>query len=385
MFEFKNLIKPSATVMMNSLAQKKKAAGERIFNLSAGEPVVVPQRVIGEAAWQAIQAGKTQYAPVMGIPELRVAATDWLNKIYSTDFTVENTLVTCGGKFGLYALARLLLSVGDEAIIIAPYWTSYRGLIEMTGAKPIVINTTETSGWKMTPELFTATITPNTKCIFFNNAANPTGVVYTRAEIQELIAIAAAHNILFISDEVYSGLVYEGEFVSAGSFLEYKDFVVIIQSASKHFAMTGWRVGFVFGPTVIIKNIADLQSQSTTGTSIISQYAAVSAFNHGELVMADVCAQMLERRNVLVGLLQKFFSSTISTPKSGLYVFVSLLELGVNNSDDVAFCEDLLQKGNIALVPGSSFGAPGYVRFSFGAPGEELTAAVEALAQYLKK
>lgn len=385
MWHIKNPIKPSATVMMNSLAQKKKAAGERIYNLSAGEPMIAPHPLVVEAANKAMVAGKTQYPPIMGIPELRTAASTWMNTNYQTNFSAEQTLVTCGGKFGLYALARTILGSGDEAISISPYWISYPSLIEMTGACAVIVGTKENEGWKITPSALRAAITDKTKIIFFNNAANPTGVLYTREEIFALLKIAREHGVLFVSDEVYSGLVYDGEFVSAGSFPEFTDNVLVIQSVSKHFAMTGWRVGLAFGPVEIIKTLADLQSQSTTGTSIISQYAAAGAFAHGTEVNARVHAEMLNRRNVLVQALQEKFSVKIKAPSAGLYVFVALTDLGIEEKDDIIFCEKLLEEGNVALVPGTPFGAPGYVRFSFGAEPTELIAAVDVLANYLRK
>lgn len=383
MIPIKNKLKPSATVMINSLAMKKKAVGQRIFNLSAGEPILAPHELVVAGADEAMKAGKTGYPPTMGIPELRAAASDWVNKNYHCDFSVEETLVTCGGKFGLYALARTFLGTGDEAISIAPYWVSYPSLVEMTGAISVEIKTEEKNNWKITAEELCAAITPKTKIIFFNNAANPTGVTYSRVEINALIAVAAEHDILFVSDEVYSGLVYEGEFVSAGSFSEYKNNVVVIQSVSKHFAMTGWRVGIVFGAPEIVNALADLQSQSTTGTSIISQYAAAAAFANGEIVNVRVHAEMLARRDILVQALQQKFSGKIKSPAAGLYIFVALSDLGVEEKDDVKFCEQLLEEGNVALVPGTPFGAPGYVRFSFGAEPGELVAAVEALGNYL--
>ncbi len=385
MIEIKNKLKPSATVAINTLAMKKKAVGQRVFNLSAGEPILAPHELILAAANEAMRAGKTGYPPTMGISELRKAASEWANANYGSDFAVEETLVTCGGKFGLYALARTFLGVGDEAISIAPYWVSYPSLVEMTGATSVEIKTEEQNNWKVNAEQLRANITSKTKIIFFNNAANPTGVIYTREEISALISVAVEHNVLFVSDEVYSGLVYEGEFVSAGSFPEYKNNVVVIQSVSKHFAMTGWRVGIVFGAAEIITALADLQSQSTTGTSIISQYAAAAVFANGEIVNARVRAEMLVRRNCLVQTLQEKCNEKIKSPAAGLYVFVSLIDLGVEEKDDVKFCEQLLEEGNVALVPGTPFGAPGYVRFSFGAEPAELVAAVETLADFLKK
>lgn len=379
-----NTIPASATLAINTLASQKKAAGERVYNLSAGEPMLKTDTQVTEAVVHAITDGKTLYTPALGIPELRMVATEWMNKNFATNFSNKNVAITNGGKFGLYALCRALLNAGDEAIVVAPYWTSYPSLIDVTGAKTVVVTTSEKNNWKMSATDLRAVITAKTRAIFFNNASNPTGTLYSKAELKELIAVAAEKNIWFISDEVYSGLTYEQEFCSAASFPEYQESVIVVQSISKHFAMTGWRVGLVFAVPEIIQAIGDWQSQITSGTATVSQYAALAAFQNSESINASVRTEMKERRDTLAKALQSNFNKNISAPAAGLYIFVSLQNLGIGETDDVKFCEDLLKDGNIALVPGSAFGMPGYVRFSFGAPVPELLEAVEALTKYLK-
>ncbi len=380
-----NVIPPSATLAINALASQKKLAGERVFNLSAGEPMIAPHAVVIKAATDAMASGKTLYTPSLGIPELRTAASEWMNKNYDANFALENTAITNGGKFGLYALCRTLLNPGDEAIVIAPYWTSYPSLIETTGAKTVVIQTEVKNNWKVSSADLQAAITNKTRAIFFNNAGNPTGTLYSAAEVKELIAVAAAKNIWFISDEVYSGLTYEQEFCSAASFAEFRDQVIVIQSVSKHFAMTGWRVGILFGNKEIVSVVGDWQSQITSGTATVSQYAALAAFQNSASVNVVVKTEMRARRDCLVKNLQTKINPRITAPAAGLYVFVSLKELGVGESDDVKFCDELLRAANIATVPGAAFGAPGFVRLSFGATTAELEAAVIALENYLKK
>lgn len=384
MFEIKNKIPPSSTVLINSLAIKKKSLGFQVYNLSAGEPIIPTHPLVIQGAEQALRTGKTHYAPTMGIPELRASASGWMNRMYQTNYSADQTLVTCGGKFGLYALCRTLLGVGDEGIIIAPYWVSYPSLIEMTGARVKVIQTTEQSGWKITPDQLRLAITSRTKIIFFNNACNPTGAIYSRDQIYELLTVAKEKNVLFISDEVYSGLTYDGEFVSAGSFPEFSENVVVIQSVSKHFAMTGWRVGLVFGDARLLTILGDLQSQSTTGTSTISQWAAVTAFQNAEQIIDSVKNEMKLRRDALSTILEQKFGKKFSSP-SGLYLLVSLADLGVKEINSNAWCQKVLEEANVALVPGSAFGVEAYVRFSFGEKESELVAAVEALVEYLKK
>lgn len=369
---------------MNALALQKKAQGERVFNLSAGEPMLTPHPKIVEAAEAALRAGKTLYTPAAGILELRVAASAWLMQNYQANYSAEEILITAGGKFGLYALCRTLLAVGDEAIVIAPYWVSYSSLVEMTGAQVNTIVTQEQGEWKVTSEQLSTAITPNTRVIIFNNAGNPTGALYTRDEVRALIAIAHERGVLFVSDEVYSGLTYEGEFTSAGSFPEYRDSVVVIQSCSKHFAMTGWRVGVVAADQKLIKVLADWQSQSTTGAATISQWAAVAAFTNPN-VNQNVRAEMQVRRDALIEALNQNFNLQLTPPAAGLYVFLPMTALSVTETDSIAFCTRVLNEANVAMVPGAPFGAEGYVRLSFGAEPVELQAAVQALANYLKK
>ncbi len=370
-------IRQSATVAMSARALAKKAAGERVYNLSAGEPMVDIHPSIAEAAIKAIHDGKTHYPPVRGIPELRDAFSHWMHSSYGAHYSPENILVTCGGKFGIYVLCQMLLGKSDEAIVISPYWVSYPEIVKLFGGVPVVVETRPENDWKVDPTRLQHAITSKTKLLFFNNASNPTGTLYSREEIEEILRIATSNNLIVVSDEVYSGLVYDGApFVSCGSFSEYQDRVVIIQSCSKHFAMTGFRVGFVTAQKHIIDTLAIIQSQSTTGTSSTSQWAAVAAFQHAQDAIASICKPMQSRRDVLVSELSKTFHREFRSPQSGLYLFPSIAELGLAAKPSADVSEDLLEQHNIATVPGSAFGQEGYIRLSFGETETELKDAV---------
>ncbi len=374
----------SATVAMHAKALAKKARGERVYNLGAGEPILPPHVLVASAAEEAVRAGKTLYPPVAGIPELRRAASAWMNTMYGTQHDAQNTLVTCGGKFGIFASLQAYCSSGDEVMIIAPYWVSYAQLTTLFRGVPTIVQTREEDGWKASVAQLESAATDRTKILILNNAANPTGTLYSREELKAMLAWAEKRKLLVISDEVYSGLVYGNEhYVSCGSFPEYRDRVIVIQSCSKHFAMTGWRVGFVFAPEEIIKVLTAIQSQSTTGTSSISQWAAFAAFQNADRVMQTVRDAMHERRDVFTQTLNNAFGISLLAPKAGLYHFVNLQALGVYENS-LPFCLRLLEEGNIASVPGSAFGQEGYVRFSFGEKKEELIIAVQALSRYLK-
>lgn len=286
-------IEPSATVVMNSLALQKKAKGERVYNLSAGEPMIPTPDVVIQAALLAMQQGKTHYPPVQGIPELLKVASSWINQTCQTTYELKNTIATCGGKFGIYALLQALLAPTEEVLIIAPYWVSYTGMVKIFGGVPKVVSTAPEKNWKVEVRDLENAYSEKTKLLILNNASNPTGTLYTKEELKEILDFAEKNNLIVISDEVYSGLVYTGQpYISCGSFEQYRERVFVIQSCSKSFAMTGWRVGFVFGDSGIIKVLTTLQGQSTTGTSIISQYAAVAAIENAKTITPAVNTAM---------------------------------------------------------------------------------------------
>ncbi|MSU75453.1 MAG: aminotransferase class I/II-fold pyridoxal phosphate-dependent enzyme, partial [Candidatus Magasanikbacteria bacterium] len=375
-------IEASATMAVNARAAEKRRAGERVYNLSAGEPVLLPHPAIIEGATIAMQAGKTLYPPVAGIPELRETASAWVNAEYGTNYESKNTLVTCGGKFGVFALCQALLSPGDEALVVSPFWVSYPQMVKLFGGALRIIETKQSAGWKVSRNDLEK-IETKIKILVLNNATNPTGALYSRDEIKSILDWAKEKDIVVISDEVYSGLVYDrAEYISCGSFPEHQDHVIVVQSCSKHFAMTGWRAGFVFGSEEIIKVLTMLQSQSTTGTSSISQWVALAAFQNAAEIIPIVRGEMQARRNVFIETFQKLFTASLTPPAAGLYIFIAMRDLGTERTDSVAFCQELIEKANIALVPGAAFGVEGYVRASFGAESNEIIESLTALAKY---
>ncbi len=377
-------IPPSATLTINSLALKKKKAGERVYNLSAGEAFVDTSSHIEQAAFDALKKNKTFYTPVRGIAELRESSCKWMNKTYHTNFSIDETFVTGGGKFALYALCQALLDPEDEAIVIAPYWVSYPSMIRLAGGTPIILETKEENNWKISPEQIAAAVTEKTRFLILNNASNPTGVFYSKDEIKNILAVAKEKNILVISDEVYSELVYDDlTYASCSSFAEYKDNVIIVHSASKIFSMTGWRVGFVFARKDIIDVLAKIQGQSTSNTSSIGQWATVAAFEHAREIILDVQQTLEKRRNLFVETFNKLFAANISKPSAGLYCFISMKDFGVASNDSVGFCKEVLEHANVAMVPGAAFGAEGFVRCSFGVTETEIEEALQKLSSYL--
>lgn len=373
----------SQTVAVNSRVSQLRTEGRRIYNLSAGEPIIPLHPVVREELCVLFQDQSVAYAPTAGLLELRECAAEWMNTLYGTSYDYRSVLITPGGKFGLYAFARTYLGINDDVLAVAPYWVSYSDIPQMAGASVTVIRSSHERGWKISAEDIDRACSKKTRAIFLNNACNPTGVVYTRNELAAILACAANHDLMVIADEVYSGLVYDGgTFVSCGSFPEYRDRVVIIQSMSKHFAMTGWRVGWVAAPDRIISDLLPLQSNSVTCASTVSQWAALAALHNTDTIMSLVRDTMQQRRDLFCTALRDILHSDILAPQSALYCFVPLTLFGRSDMTSAEFCLDLLERAGIAAVPGSAFGAEGFVRFAFGEREEELKVACEALQNY---
>ncbi len=364
---FSNGVNPSATVSLNALIWQKRAAGEKIYNLGVGEPMVNTSEPIKRAALKALALNQTHYPPSPGLAKLREMASQWSNASFGSSFSKTNTLVVSGAKFGLYLSLQALIAPGDEVLIPKPYWVSYPSIVKLFGGKSVFIPTSAKTGWKITADDILKRSGKKTKILILNNAGNPTGVLYNKNELADILAAAAKKNLTLISDEVYSGLVYDkNKFVSCSSFNKHQSRTIVLNSCSKNFAMTGWRIGFVFGPEQFISIINNLISQSTSGVNTLSQWGALEALTNSEKYIAQVKNEMRLRRNVFFKTFNKLFQTNLKPAPSALYAFVPLRLLGVREKNSTAFCRELLKKTNVAIVPGAAFGLEGYVRFSFG-------------------
>lgn len=352
----------SATVAINSMAAEKKARGETVYNFAAGDPILPTHYQVLEAVNRAMQSELILYPPVAGIPELREEAAKWMNAEYHCSYTPENTLVTAGGKFVLFAAMQALLKEGDEVLIPAPYWVSYPQIAKIFKGIPVILPTEEKDQWKLKPETLKKHITAKCRILILNSAGNPTGNLYTKEELQALLQIAKESNIFVISDEVYSQIVYDGkEFFSCGAL---GDNVLVVQSCSKNFAMTGWRVGFAFGPKDLIQTMIALQGQSTTGPSTVSQWAALAALKNHTEIASTVRNTMQKRRDLFYDTFNELFHCKLEKPAAALYAFIPL-SVFKTAATCTAFCTQLMKDNNIACVPGSAFGSEGYLRMAF--------------------
>ncbi len=372
---------PSPINLISAEADRMKKSGIHVFNFSAGDPILNNHPTILEAAKQALKEAISPYAPVAGLIELRSLASEWMNRRYQTKYAVSETIVTCGGKFGLYSALQILLEPGDEVLIAAPYWVSYPEMIRLASGVPCPIKTTEREHWKLTPESLKSHLTKKSKVLLLNNACNPTGALYSKDELAKLLHVASEANLTVISDEVYSELVFEGHsFVSCSSFPQHRSRTIVIESCSKNFAMAGWRVGFAFGPAEMISNMIALQSQSTTGTALISQKAAIGALLHADTVSSYVRQAMQRSRKLFFDTWNRLFSTNVTPAPSALYFFTKIQE-----EDSVAFCKQLLDSSHVALVPGIGFGMEKHVRFAFTDQEDELLKGLEALKKNTKQ
>lgn len=379
-------IKPSATLAISALIKEKKAHGEEVFDLSVGEIIGIKnQQVIDAVKNKLAESFVWQYPAIFGLKELREAVANWHNQEYQTSYSAENVLVTAGGKFAIYILLQMLLKKGEDVLIPKPYWVSYPEIVKIFGGMPKFISTTKKDGWKITVKDLEKVWTPKTKILILNSINNPTGAIYDEIELKEILNWTEKKKIVVISDEVYSSLIYDRKqkYFSCGA-VKTNSHVVVVQSCSKNFAMSGWRVGFILGSVDIIKNVSVLQSQSITGVASVCQWAVLTAVRSWEDTKKSIYDQVIRRRDELVKSFREFCDIKISPPSAGLYLFISLKELGVKNNNSADFAQNLLSKSNVTVVPGKAFGEEGYLRLSFGGAETEIREGVKKLALFIK-
>lgn len=377
-------IKPSATLAATARAAHLKAQGRDILSLTAGEPDFATPEHVAAAGIEAIRAGRTHYTPVEGVPALRDAIVAKFARDNGLAYSREQVLVSNGAKQVLYNLCMALLGPGDEAIVPAPYWVSYPDMTLLAEATPVVLPTTAAVGFKITAAQLEAAITPRTRLLFLNTPCNPSGAAYTRAELAALGEVLLRHpRIVIATDDIYEHIWWGPEpFCSfAGACPALFDRTVTINGLSKSHAMTGWRLGYCGGPASIINAMATIQGQSTGNASSISQYAAIAALNGPQDCVARMNEAYRHRHDLVVGELQAIPGLRCLPGWGTFYAFAdvtaAMARLGC--ADDVAFTDHLLESVGVAAVPGSGFGAPGHVRFSFAVAEPVLVDALQRI------
>ncbi|SFM55515.1 aspartate aminotransferase [Ectothiorhodospira mobilis] len=379
-------IKPSPTLAVSALAAQLKAQGRDVIGLGAGEPDFNTPDAIKEAGITAIREGKTKYTAVDGTPGLKQAIIEKFKRDNGHHFEPDQILVSCGGKQSFFNLCQALLDAGDEVIIPAPYWVSYPDMVLLADGNPVIVPTGKDQGFKMTPAQLEGAITPRTRLVVLNSPSNPTGVAYSREELAALGQVLLRHpHVLVATDDMYEHMMFRGapfcNILMACPDLE--DRTIVLNGVSKAYAMTGWRIGYAGGPKPLIAAMKKIQSQSTSNPTSVSQEAAEAALNGDQSCVGEMCRAFQERHDYLMEALNAIPGVECLPSDGTFYSFPSVQgamdKLGIDS--DVKFAEHLLDQVGVALVPGSAFGADGYVRISFATSMDNLKQAVERIGR----
>ena len=388
-----DVVQPSVTLAMNARAAELRATGADVFAFGVGEPDFEPPALVLEAAKKALDGSVSKYTAVTGIPALKQAICARTTAVRGWTPKPSQVTVAIGAKHALFNLALALYEKGDEVIIPAPYWVSYPEQVKLVGAEPVVVQTDEASGFKMSPEAFAKAFTPRTKAAVLCTPSNPTGSAYTESELRALLDVWKKTDSWLIVDEIYADLVYDGfKQVSAASILssdprdaDAMERLVIIDGVSKTYAMTGWRIGWSIAPNRLAKALDMIQGQSTTNATAIAQHAAVAALTGPQETVETMRLAFEKRRTAMVEGLRSIPGVKCRMPEGAFYAFADCRALygleyngkAIASDEDVAFF--LLEKAHVAAVPGGAFGAPGYVRFSYATSEERIQNGIAAI------
>jgi len=360
-------ITPSLTLAVTNQAKAMRAAGEEVYGLAGGEPDQDTPKFIIEAGVEALQNGKTKYTPSSGIPELREAIAEKLLTENKISYTPQEVIVNAGAKHSCYNAIAAIIEEGDEVIIPAPFWVSYPEMVRLAGGVPVIVETTFENGWKMTPEQFEDAMSPKTKMVIINTPGNPTGSIYSTEELKAIGEIAVYEEIVILSDEIYEHMIYgETKHVSIASISkELRNLTITVNGFSKAYSMTGWRLGYIAAPKPIAEAIAKIQSHTTSNACTFAQYGALAALNNKEQSTAfikDLVAEYDVRRQFLYNRLSQIPNIKVTQPEGAFYFFVDTSEIGIKSQN---LCDKLINRYQVAAVPGIAFGHDFGIRISF--------------------
>ena len=374
---------PSLTLAISAKAKELRAAGEDVIGFGAGEPDFDTPQHIKDAAAQALADGFTKYTPSSGIPELRQAVADKFQKDYGVEYEPSQVIVNCGGKHSCFNVIYATCEAGDEVIIPAPYWLSYPEMAKLAGAKPVILETTDATEFKVTPEQLREAITPNTKLFILNSPSNPTGSVYTADEIKALGDVCVEKGVLIMSDDIYEKLVYDGaEFTSVTGFSEeHLAHTIIVHGLAKAYSMTGWRIGFLAAPKPIAQAINALQSHSTSNATSFAQKGAVAALTGPQNHLDEWLTEFNKRRSYAADRLNNMAGVSCVNSRGAFYLFPNIEGTGLKSAE---FCERLLEQAKVAAVPGIAFGADNNFRISYATSMENIQNGMDRLNAFCK-
>lgn len=387
-----NRLAPSATLAMSQKSSEMKAQGVDVINMSVGEPDFMTPEPIKEAGKKAIDDNFSKYSPVPGYPALRNAISKKLKAENGLDYAASEIIVGTGGKQGVCNTIMALVNPGDEVIIPAPYWVSYPQMVKLAGGNPVIISAGIEQDFKITAAQLEASITPKTKMIILCSPSNPTGSVYTKAELDELAKVVISHEDVFVlSDEIYEHINYIGKHASIAACPNMKERTIICNGVSKAYAMTGWRLGWVAAPEWIVKGLNKLQGQYTSGTSSVSQMAALAAYEGNQQCVEDFRKTFQRRRDLIVNLAKGIPGLEVNIPHGAFYLFPKCSSFfgksngkyTINNSTDLAMY--LLEEGHVATVGGDDFGSPDCFRMSYATSDDNIKEALQRIKDALSK
>lgn len=387
-----NRISEPQTIKMAKLGRELRAQGADVIDLSLGEPDFKTPAHICEAATKAMEEGYTKYTPVVGYPELRQAIADKLKRDNGLEYAIDEIIVSTGAKQSLANAILSLINPGDEVLIPTPYWVTYSALVQLSEGVVKYIDCFIDTDFKLSPEKLEAAITPNTKLFIFSSPCNPTGSVYSKAELQGLAEVFKRHpHVAIISDEIYEYINYTGKHESIAQFPELRDRVAIINGMSKGFAMTGWRLGYMAGPKDLVQACEKLQGQFTSATSSVTQRASIAALTGDLTPTFNMTQSFRERRDFVIGELQKMPGIKINMPEGAFYAFPNISEFfgksdgttTINTDEDLSMY--LLHKAHISSVNGAAFGNSNCIRLSFATSMDKLEEAMKRMAKALSE
>jgi aspartate aminotransferase len=383
----------SQTLEMSQKSRDLQAKGVDVINLSVGEPDFNTPDHIKEAAIKAINDNYSHYSPVPGYPELLKAISDKLKRENNLDYGTDQIIVSNGAKHSLANVILSLVNKGDEVIVPAPYWVSYVELVKLAEGKNVIIETSIDSDFKITPEQLKSAITPKTKALFLCSPSNPSGSLYSKNELEAIAKVIenCGVDMYILSDEIYEHINFVGKHESIAQFESIRDKVIIINGVSKGYAMTGWRIGYIAAPKWIAKACNKIQGQLTSGASSISQMASVAALNIQTSNIADMVSAFKRRRDLVVKLAQQIDGFKVNVPEGAFYLFPEIKSLFGKTDGDITIKDDsdlsmyILEKAHVATVPGSAFGSPDYIRFSYATSDEKLIEAMTRMKNVIDK
>ena len=357
-------VSPSLTLAVTAQAKAMIAKGEEVYALAGGEPEVDTPQFIKDAAIAALLAGKTKYTPAGGIPELRSALSKKFKDDNNLDYSPSQICVTGGAKMACYNAILAVIEEGDEVIIPSPFWVSYPEMVRLAGGVPVIVETKESNGWKMTPEQFEEAMTPATKMVIINTPGNPTGAIYTKEELLALGEIALGEDIVILSDEIYEKLVYgESKHVSIASLSqELYDLTITVNGFSKAYSMTGWRLGYTAAPKPLAEAIEKIQNHTTSNANTFSQYGAVAALEGDQSFIEDLRGEYDVKRQFMFARLKAINNIRVVEPLGAFYFFVYTGKTGLKSMN---LCDKLLSRYKVAAVPGIAFGFDEGIRLSY--------------------